>query len=275
MNAITAIEMTAEEWIRVPPNPRQRNTIMHARSAKYLLTPQPTHLSVAAARLPDGQLVKIDGHTRAYLWQTRAVQPPPKVLVNVYPVQSIAEAEHLCQMYDSLGPVKTFKDLMYSATKAFGMELRCRWLWNTLSSALGLLELTHSVRERLDEVLLAWRGEIMEVASWNIEMPGLLIRGSVTAPLLLCSMEPTTKGFAIALAEKRGLTIDGRSDAVEATIRMMELAVAAKKTQGANVYDLAGKVYSAIQGWKEGKKYSGPLRGTPWQKVAQPRVFRR
>ena len=66
---MTVRKMTVAEWIKVEDNPIQRDTEHHAAKAKHLLTPLPSHAFVFACELPNGKLIKLDGHTRALLWQ--------------------------------------------------------------------------------------------------------------------------------------------------------------------------------------------------------------
>lgn len=63
-------KMSLHQWLQVPDNPRQRDTIRHATKAAkdHLSEPSLTHLEVSAAELPNGELLKLDGHTRSYLW---------------------------------------------------------------------------------------------------------------------------------------------------------------------------------------------------------------
>ncbi len=75
----TVKKMLVEDWIKVTPNPIQRDTEKHAAKAKHLLTPHPTHSVVHAAELPNGKLIKLDGHTRALIWKRKDVVPPVQV----------------------------------------------------------------------------------------------------------------------------------------------------------------------------------------------------
>src|SRR4029077_6653573 len=82
------IEMSVADWIQVAPNPRQRDTEKHARKAKHLMTPQPTHRRVSMAMTPDGRKWKLDGHTRALLWSRNQVERPESLNVSVFTVQN-------------------------------------------------------------------------------------------------------------------------------------------------------------------------------------------
>ena len=87
------ITMKIEEWIHVPDNPVQRNTEEHARRARHLFNPSPTHAVAAMAELPDGQRFKLDGHTRAYLWARGDVAPPPVMYIDLYECETQGEVE--------------------------------------------------------------------------------------------------------------------------------------------------------------------------------------
>lgn len=48
-----------------------------------------------AAALPGGRLIKLDGHTRAFLWASGQLQKPPCVYVRVYLAANMEEAKEL------------------------------------------------------------------------------------------------------------------------------------------------------------------------------------
>lgn len=102
-----AKKMLVADWIAVQDNPIQRDTEKHAARAKHLKTFHPTHSVVHAAELPGGKLVKLDGHTRALLWKRKEIDAPHQLLVNVYPVDSMAAAEQLYKDFDSKDALET------------------------------------------------------------------------------------------------------------------------------------------------------------------------
>lgn len=108
-------KMKVSEWIKVQDNPIQRDTERHAAKAKHLLTPLSIHAIVYAAELPDGKLVKLDGHTRALLWKRNQVQHPPEVECHIVPVQSMEEAKRLYQTLDSKEALETTTDKVSGA----------------------------------------------------------------------------------------------------------------------------------------------------------------
>lgn len=137
-----SIKMSVSDWIAVPDNPIQRDTERHAAKAKHLLVPMPTHSHVSAAKLPDGSLVKLDGHTRALMWQRGMVAKPPHVEVAIISVKSIQDAKDLYTHFDSKDAVETavdkisggFRDIGFQPESALlksgqiGSALRIAWI---------------------------------------------------------------------------------------------------------------------------------------------------
>lgn len=108
-------KMLTSDWVKVTDNPIQRDTERHALKAKHLRTPHATHSTVFAAELPNGRLVKLDGHTRALLWKRKEIEVPVQVTAIIYPVQNMSEAEKLYQDFDSKEALETTRDKVSGA----------------------------------------------------------------------------------------------------------------------------------------------------------------
>src|SRR5882672_12509291 len=95
--------MGPKDWAAIPDNPRQRDTVAHARRAAQtnLKEPHPTHLKVHMARLADGRCYKLDGHTRSYLWEIGKLEAPQAVQVQVWDVADLDAAKELYNTFDS------------------------------------------------------------------------------------------------------------------------------------------------------------------------------
>jgi len=119
---MSSIRMTCDEWIKVPDNPRQRDTERHAAKAKHLLVLSPTHVHVSAAQLPDKSLIKLDGHTRALVWGRRIAKRPPYVEVAIIPVSSLEEAKALYGHYDSKDALETATDKISGGFNEIGFQ---------------------------------------------------------------------------------------------------------------------------------------------------------
>ena len=109
--------MSLEDWISVRDNPRQRDTEKHARKARHLFIPCPSHHVVSAARLPSGELIKLDGHTRCFLWETEKIPQPRQLAVDVYDVPDLKAATELYIVFDNRGAVETVADQISGALK--------------------------------------------------------------------------------------------------------------------------------------------------------------
>lgn len=112
---VSSRKMLVSEWIDIQDNPIQRDTERHAAKAKHLRTFHPTHAVVHAGELPNGRLVKLDGHTRALLWRRKEIEVPMQVQVLIYPLKDMGEAEKLYQDFDSKDALETTRDKVSGA----------------------------------------------------------------------------------------------------------------------------------------------------------------
>jgi hypothetical protein len=119
---VKTIKMTPQQWHEVLPNPRQRDTENRSRKAGHLRVLRDTHKTVFAAQLPGGALVKLDGHTRGYMWAHGLAEKPSNVDVVVIPVESMAEAKELYSHYDSDQTVEKARDKMFGAYREVAMS---------------------------------------------------------------------------------------------------------------------------------------------------------
>lgn len=108
-------KLMVEDWIAVEDNPIQRDTERHAAKAKHLKVFHLTHSVVHAAELPSGQLIKLDGHTRALLWRRKEIPAPTQVTVICYMVKDRAEAEQMYKDFDSRAALETTQDKVSGA----------------------------------------------------------------------------------------------------------------------------------------------------------------
>ena len=158
--------ITLEEWYRTIDFKMQRNTERHAAKAKreYLKGDwKPTWDTVSAAQLPDGSLCKLDGHTRAYLWERGELALPPtgKIVCHVYPVADLTAAKALYDTFDSEKAAKHKADFIYGELRATGMLdrlqtsfLRAGSLSEALRLSTGLERIEASVPLVMDALLL-------------------------------------------------------------------------------------------------------------------------
>lgn len=118
--------MPVDEFIAIEDNPQQRDTELHAAKAQasHLAKADVSHREVAAAELPDGKLIKLDGHTRCFLWASGDLKKPDALLLKIFPVENMDEAIKLYEAYDSNMAVKTSADSVQSAYNLAGLTLK-------------------------------------------------------------------------------------------------------------------------------------------------------
>ena len=124
---MSVIEMSVQEWINIPDNPRQRNTERRAQSAArgHLSEYCPIHRYVYAAVKDGNVLCKLDGHTRAYLWHEGILDLPTDSIVEVLliNVTGLADAKRVYDQLDSPSAVCKPADTIFGATRENNFSL--------------------------------------------------------------------------------------------------------------------------------------------------------
>lgn len=162
--------MDYKAWVSIRDNDRQRDTAEHAKKAggKHLAAPQQSHVLVHAAILPNGEMVKLDGHTRTYLWEL-GILPKPKMLsVVVWPVADNDEAKELYTHHDNQNAVETVHDQVAGGIKEHRIEFmyafcQRRRFANALRYACGFPK-DYSVYDAIGE----WQGELLQLDGLNV-----------------------------------------------------------------------------------------------------------
>lgn len=135
---VSVLYLSPDEWIAVPDCPRQRNTEKRVKKVLrgHLKKASLTQANVTAARLPDGQLVKLDGHTRAYLWEHELLAWPARVVVTVIPAKDMEEVLELYTHYDNSGATEHLADQLSGAMREHGVLLHSGCLSSLYASSL-------------------------------------------------------------------------------------------------------------------------------------------
>jgi len=136
---VKQVKMSVKEWIEMKGNPQQRNTEFHAKKAvkNHLQEFSETHSRVAAAELPNGTRYKLDGHTRALLWEEGTLQPPRSLSCDIYMVENIKQATELYEHFDNSTAVETSGDKVAGAFRLFQIPRTARvWTSGGVTTAL-------------------------------------------------------------------------------------------------------------------------------------------
>lgn len=118
VDGLKSIYMTPADWIKIAPNPIQKPNRAARRRNDHLRTFNETHARVYMAQYPNGKRCKLDGHSRAYVWENGLSDlVPDKIQVFIVPVRNDAEAEKYFRFFDSREAGKNASDNVHGALK--------------------------------------------------------------------------------------------------------------------------------------------------------------
>jgi hypothetical protein len=249
----TTMQMSVADWIKVQDNPRQRDTERHAARATHLMTPQPTHTSVAAAQMPNGKLVKLDGHTRAYLWKHSLVAPPKSLEVTIIPVKSLDEAMEFYTHYDNQKAVETATDRTFGGFREIGFKPQSPLLrGGKIGSALKLSwEAVYGfARDKRPKNTYAMINEFAAeiLALDELGLANNAAGTSIIAAFILSYRKhgDSVTGFWSSVFANAGTKANGQMDGVQA---VNEIMLARKGTANIEYRDTLGRVLAALEKW--------------------------
>lgn len=275
------MRMTVKDWIAVKDNPIQRDTERHAAKAKHLLTPLPTHNIVFMARLPNGEQYKLDGHTRALMWQRGQIPSPVILDVNVIECKDKAQIEELYKTFDSREALETMRDKVSGAFHRYGFEPQSGLLvGGSLTSALriaysilcgtGASGGANSATNRKEGTVgmkVAKADVYTMINEFSYELSALdgfgLGSGQASAGIVASFLVSYRKHghkvtpFWTGIFANAGSKIEGQMDAIQA---LSELIIARRGRYGGSAaVDICSRALMAVEKWlKDEMLYSIP-----------------
>lgn len=215
-------KMSVNEWIDVLDNPIQRNTEVHAKKAlrNHLKSSSPIQAKVSAAELPDGTLIKLDGHTRSLLWETGRLERPDVVYCDVYHVQNLEMAKLLYSHFDNPIAAENAIDRLSGALRDANIVLKSPYLMNGLSSALRVLEGGKSAGHIYGSVLL-WKREIEMLDSLCLKSQGANSGRILGCLALLRKRNLKAINFILAVDADGGTKSEMGRDGVESAVQSL------------------------------------------------------
>lgn len=259
--AVRIKEMTVQDFIGLPDNPRQRDTVRHAAKAikGHLRYPSQTQYVVAVAYINGIPVCKLDGHTRAYLWASGDLElTSEKVVVQAYDVSSIDEACELYTHFDSALAVEGSVDKLSGACRESGLSLKSSLLsdcqFNTALKTAHCLGSANKANEYL--VVPVWAPAIAEVDSWGLPKNKFKGSGLVSLMFILAGSHEVessiAKEFFWRFQRGEGIKTGPRRDGVQALEEHMAERRARKLMTGYdNILDMIFKGYSCFLAWSK------------------------
>lgn len=255
---MAVIEMSISDWIQVPDNPRQRDTEKRANIAgsKHLSRYFKTHDYVFAATRNSDIICKLDGHTRAFLWSSGELEPPPsgRVQVMLIEVSGVAEAKEIYEALDSSVAYKKPSDKIFGATRENKFRLRSPLLRRCQFYTQLKLADTGTFNGEPYGLVKKWRKELLELDSLSLKQTY-----SVLIAVMLISIR--RDGLSAAgqfwkdLDDDKGMKDSRGSDGIDALARHMEIRKAEGRTAGyENLRDMLERAWCAYEAWKDGRR---------------------
>lgn len=251
------IKMTPQQWHAVLPNPRQRDTEGRASRALHLRASHPTHSIVFAAELPGGDLVKLDGHTRGYMWVNGMTSPVPSAVdVHVIPAKSMAQAKEMYGHFDSSKTVEKARDKVFGAYRE-----------SSISPESGLIKsgpITSAIKklgsDDVYSLVKQWKRELEALDSLGI--PAKKFSAGMLLGALIFVRVRGDRGleFVSLVAADAGTRTAGGSDGVDAICRHAYGPGA--KSGEMVIRDTAGRFVSAGEAWLAGRRYRQAVKST-------------
>lgn len=255
--------MTPVQWADVPDNPRQRNTEWRAARAAHLKLPHPTHAKLNMARLPNGALYKLDGHTRSFLWQTGKLSAPATLHVDVWDCSDLDAVRNLYGTFDSKAAVETTIDLIHGGMRDLDLNFQSDLLRShrfvagmRLAHSLVFGDASASVATPYD-LLKEWRPELNQLDVCDPTRRRFNSGVAAAALLTIRRYGIDACKFWNAYAHGGGTKLDGQMDPVQALEERMNRRRGQKKTTGtANAYENTRIALSAYLRDRGGESYS-------------------
>jgi hypothetical protein len=268
------ITMTPEQWSKVPNNPRQRNTIERATTAKHLKNFIDEHAIVHAMRLADNTLVKLDGHTRCYLWENKLTDDiPSRLQVHVFRGKDMKDAALAYTHYDSSAAVETPRDKVNGAYRENNIVPKSYLLKHgRITGSLRFVEEIVTGRKNIyGQGAQAGKGDVIYILMPRYQpqiealdainpkhefFPNAII---TTMALTHLQFGDSAMKFWSLLNENSGTKINGFSDGVQILADEINDRQKSNKnlfTGRHNNEDIIGKALSAFDGFFEGKIFT-------------------
>ena len=261
---MAVIKMSVSKWVDVLDNPRQRNTVKRAKYAtnKHLKTDHSVQRYVFAASNNGEILCKLDGHTRAYLWESGRLKEPVdgKVEVCLVECKTLKEAGKIYSMLDSPRAVERPSDAIYGFARENKFELSSALLRgcqfsNQLRQLDAFAKGNHgNSNDDIGILVKRWKKELIELDSLSLSSN----YSTLIAFMLLsihCDGLETASKFIKALDANEGTKNSRGMDGVEALAQHFLVRRAEGRLAGYdNLYDLMDRAWTAYAAWKNDKR---------------------
>ncbi len=260
------LQLSVDDWINVPGHPRQRDTLRHSKAAHWHTAQKATgalkiHLGHVVGAILNNTLYKIDGHTRAHLWETGQLVRPQHIIVTAYQVKDKQELNALYGVMDIASAAERPSDKISGAYQECGLTLTSKRLKNgnigeaLYMAARGEPKAKRSKKQQsfdLYEAVKIFAPELQIIDNLHPD-PKIYCSGILAAALIMQTLNPKTLEFFRLLGDKRGEKIKGRMDPVESVLDVInDLKHSKQLYYGVGQLELCARCIRAVYNWLEG-----------------------
>lgn len=264
------VEMPVSDWIAMTDHPRQRDTERHARKSHWKLAqgargPVAEALRWVIAADFDGTLYKVDGHTRAYLWQHKRLPVPKSVFATIYRCKSISDVNEVYGVFDTQIASETLYDQVTGAFREQGLILKSKRLRaGTIVDALSIARRGQAGGKDdfdLYEAVAYFSQELRLLDSVDPQ-PDQFHTGVVSAALLALALNTNNLAFFAQLASRKipDSKTPLKKELLDPVARVLWNIAKIKKEKSGWKPDvqmaLCEVTLAAIEAWKKGEKHS-------------------
>ncbi|MBY7922624.1 hypothetical protein [Vibrio fluvialis] len=302
------ISIPTEVFLPIQDNPVQRDTAERALKANkgkgHLRFPHPSHTIVSIALLIDESVdtnelteddvlqmvlddmfekMKLDGHTRGYLWDNDLLDQPPILRCAVYFVDDIEQAKDFYRAYDSNKAVETGKDKLFSSLRdAFGKPPKSK-LWKKTGAKVAIEVAFNNNASMSDEKLFGFHKtdkiacHVLQTVDRSTKLNIKAFTASVMAAMFLSVLRDGASAmeFWEKYSNAEGEFSGGKMDAIMmATTYFDEVATMGRTDftgsrpnyiltgHGRDVHPIYTPMYlSYYEAWKQNKSFTAKKKG--------------
>ena len=291
VGASYTVQLSPACWASLADHPRERDAQRQARKTHWQLA-RAAHGAVleslrwVVAAEWNGQVYKVDGHTRSLLWMTGALPDPGFVFATVYRCKSREELNALYATFDTQSAAVTMYDRVTGAYREQGLELRSKRLrGGTIVDALsiaqrGIARSTESVGDSEEDwdvyKAVATFAPQLRLLDTVDPQPEVFHTGIVSAALLALALDTGAIDFFALLSRGHGSKREGLFDPVEAML--WRVGRIKKQRSGwikSQQEQLCAACLAALELWRAGESANGYWSSGEFAPVNLPDVVKR
>ena len=262
MENIESTTMTVDEWCAIEGCSTQRDTEKHIRTARknHLMELKLSHLKVACAKLPNGKLVMLDGHSRAMLWERSMLTRPETLFIDIYPCKNQAEIRELYLHFESSFSVESVNDKKDGALRHLGIIPKSRLIKSGgITTSLKSISTRRLAWRFLDmlTVIKPFKKELLLIDEQNYPSVGIpapaLSTLIITVKMYGVDAFPFWDGFI----NDEGSKTKHSKDGIFAACEIMRIAKETNLLHGGSVSSariLVPKLFWCFEQWSERKR---------------------